>query len=523
MTAERDDGRALVDALAGTSRDPDALYALILAHIDRAQWDQLALHAEQFIAAVSPDDLERTLLACSAVAKAFAETGPALAGHYERIRSHFAALIDTAAGNRDLLGRLTPGILHTIFSANDRESAEQWLRLRFRGAKGVTLPAIISPAANLAAWSEQNRATFREIESPHNVVIANGAYTRRYVTDAFTVAVIPDGEILCGWDFVRSVTGEVLLGSGALPALSPHTTWFPHMGAKRLDKMIHLWPEDVQYIDADVLFLHGAEGFHIGHWIVDFLPRLRALKHLDLADIKVGIPRELPRKNRDLLALCGIGGHQLVECGLGTRIRFRQVVAVRAGNPVQPSRANMQFLSGGLRSRTAAAPCGRRTFLIRNMPTRQIVNMSELKQLLDLFGFDYMDLAHASVAEQQVQLGQTEIAICTYGSDPLATLFMPPGADLIEFNYEVGEEGDPNAGPMDSAAGAMTTLVDVNYHVLLCAKDAKNPGRRKDFDFRVDCREMKRLLDAIIDRQEAGQRHPSPFKVEVGSGAATTM
>ena len=126
-----------------------------------------------------------------------------------------------------------------------------------------------------------------------------------------------------------------------------------------------------------------------------------------------------------------------------------------------------------------------------------------------------MDLARAGVAEQRARLWEADIVICTYGSDPLAALFMRAASDMIELTYEYTMDS--------SAAGAITTMTGINYHMLLCPTAAKNPGRRKDFDIQVDCLEMKRILDGIIDRQEAGQPYAAPLDLRMAPPRTTTM
>ena len=116
----------------------------------------------------------------------------------------------------------------------------------------------------------------------------------------------------------------------------------------------------------------------------------------------------------------------------------------------------------------------------------------EVDALLVRYGFETAALATLSIADQRERLGRAEIVIATYGSDLLANLFMPPGAHLIELNY------DPAA--LDAGAAPRSAFLAVDHHLLTCRRAAHSAvtGHRKDSDFLVDCVAFETLLRDIL-------------------------
>ena len=139
-----------------------------------------------------------------------------------------------------------------------------------------------------------------------------------YLTGTSRFAVIPQAEVLLGWDFVITPTGEVISDSGYMP-LDVSFAWFSHHLIEGTDLTAHFWAPTVQTHEVDVLVLAGPERLHIGHWIVDFLPQLRAY---DAASgRKIVVPASAPKKFFELLALFDIPDDHILRCDLAKRYR----------------------------------------------------------------------------------------------------------------------------------------------------------------------------------------------------------
>jgi hypothetical protein len=418
------------------------------------------------------------------------------------------------AGGRDYVlagaGAIEPGDMagisyHAAFSiarfVSDPEIVHRVLRRLYPDAVGGDLPLAISPAETLRDWCARNGAIWGELEPRREIDTALGAYARHYTAHAFAYGVIPGGEVLSGWDYAVTGTGEILHDTNYLIAPIAPLNWFPHNFEKETALFFHPWPQQAEYIDANVLFLSGAEHAIVGHWLCDFLPRLRVLGSKGVDQVKIGLPDKTPQKHRDLLGLFGITKQHIVECAFGRRFKFRNLIVVQPGFHAEPSPENTRFLAAGLRKKPALGAKSTRIFLTRWANTRSIVNRDEVTALLEAAGFEFMDLAVTSIADQQSRLAAAEVAIAVYGSDLLSCLFMRPGTDFIAMDYLANT--DPVTGALDSAGtGIMCSIIGVNFHVLPCTSVKMSEGARKkrDHDFLVDCGALQTLIDTIVNR-----------------------
>lgn len=245
------------------------------------------------------------------------------------------------------------------------------------------------------------------------------------------MAIIPGGQMVSGFDFMFAPTGEMLIGSGNVEAHTG-TGWFPRIHAGPVDRVINIWPSHFTDIDEAALFVSCSQGWHMGHWIVDNLPRLRGLALRP--DMKVAIPTETPKKYRDFLRLFGIDDSRIINCDLNHRYRFRELVAVQTGNAHNAEPNTVSFLAKHLRISPKPATAPLRLFLERDMKNRAVANEDEFYRELDRLGFQRLNLATMSVADQRAALSAADVVITTYGSDLLALYMMNEGAALIDLN-----------------------------------------------------------------------------------------
>lgn len=390
---------------------------------------------------------------------------------------------------------------------NDAHFAHAVLTRHRPDGLGLELPAAILPLMTVEAWSRAANTPRVEAVPPVHTSITGPELTWDYCADGTYLTVIPRGEGIAGVDRAIAPGGIVLEDSGYLALEFGNPAYFPRLALRRLDKVIYLWPETAQEIDADALFLAGTDDMGIGHWIIDMIPRLRFLERAEFRGFKVAIPDTLGPKHRAFLALCGVTDERLIECRYAARMRFRNLLVVQHPAHARATPGVVGYLTQKLR--LAPRPAGRRTriFLDRSMPTRRIVNRAEVLAVLERFGFESLDLAQTSIAEQRERLGAADIVLYTFGSDWLAMLFLHPGADFIEMN----------ASERESGAGTSSALSGINFHLLKCAPaDTNQFYRRKGSDFTVGIAALERLLQSICDRKRTSPDAILPVTVTSG-------
>jgi capsular polysaccharide biosynthesis protein len=388
--------------------------------------------------------------------------------------------------NKEEVDLLKKGLRRAVFEG-DLAATQDFFGKVFHAPRAVAVDGVtLSRLQSLRAWCEQSGVELRELEPACAVAVKTTG--RTYTALPFTAAQVPHGEALIGWDFVRTAEGAVLAESHYQEAGITYASWFPHVANISIGRIAHLWPADVNDIDEDVLVLSGPAALHTGHWIVDFLPRLRARACVpDGHKIKVAVPAELPVKHRKMLALLGIAETDVINIPLGTRCRFRSTLVAVPGDHHNPQPENIRFVTAGFRLAPLPPPAGG-VFLTRDTGTRAIVNQAEVDRLLEDFGFTKLSLSTATITEQRRVLGAARTVIGTYGSDLLVMYFMQPGARLIELN---GTSHDAGFAAMCQAVG-----VD---HRFVWSQPSENRGAqlyKKDADFIVDCDALRAAVAA---------------------------
>lgn len=499
----------LEDAVTQEPANREVLHTLVNIYIGAEEWERAAQHVRRMIVEASvASPAERLEAYCWLANVSLRHDGALFGAEYAAIGRYLDTLISGETSKT--LRKVFHYASNLIVGADDAARGDQWLRKVFPEVMGAGMRAVISPVKGVKEWCREAEAMYRELEPPQAITARNGAHTWSYKTEPYSVAAIPQGELLCGWDFPMAPSGEVLAAPEKL-ALSA-TGWFTHAYSGQSARVLHPWSDEVKYVHEDVLMLSGGQRFHPGHWIAEYLPRLRVVKEGGLQGLKVAIPKELPAKQRESLALFGIDGNQVLECDAGRRYRFRHVVAVRPGEPFHFNVPTTHFLARGFRASPSTGPQGKKNiFLVRSHPTRRILNMDEVRSLLDSYGFDFLDLATRTMPQQRIDLADAEVVVCTYGSDLLAVLSMPPGSDLIELKYFVEEP------IVTSCTDPMFSMLSVNYHHVVCDKSLDSGAKRKkkDFDFVVNCHELEAVLKGIQDRKASGQECHSPIDVTV--------
>lgn len=349
----------------------------------------------------------------------------------------------------------------------------------------------VSDVLDLREWCRQSDVTVIEHEAATDVDLGGpspASDVLRYRADPCWSAMIPGAQIVPGWDFPVSPAGEVLAGASYEPIEVAHS-FMPHIYYPDLSAVGHIWPDEAVDVDADALFLGCPESYHFGHWLVDFLPRLRAWRQ----PLKLAVPTTLPAKHREALAAFGVTADDLVECDVGRRHRFRTLTVVSCGHYYRPTPSRLRFVQehlAGERTLWSANVQGRRVFLTRGNGTRMVANTEDFQSVLTEFGFEIIDVSTLTLAQQNDLFAQTRTVMGVFGTDLLAVYHMRPGTDLVELIW------DPREDPVVPRTCA---ILGLRHHFVVCAvaDKAQKRLRKIDRDVTVDCQDLRARLAAL--------------------------
>jgi capsular polysaccharide biosynthesis protein len=408
-----------------------------------------------------------------------------------------------ARPSRDVLTNALPAAL----CGGDASLVRRILQLTHHPHAEHLGPVTVAPLATMQEWCGKAGVPCDVVEPPRKIKLAaTSAYSRSdsYKTDPILFASIPGGQWVPGWDFAIGSDGTVLEDSGYLNIVhvfnhAPHA-YFP---AAKL--VAHRVPERTEYIDDDVLLVSAPMHNHIGHWLIDFLPRLIGRGRAGGVPIRIAVPETLAgKKFAETLALCDVGESDIIRCRSDTFYRFRTLHIYRTGHSMPPHPTHVQYLRDLLRAEPMPAPPSPRNkrfyFSRTRIESRLVINAAEFERVLDDHGFVSVDLATLTVAQQREMLADAEILLCAIGTDVFAAYFAPPGCTVICMQWDTGWELDPYI-PQTCAMLGMT------HQFLLCptTRQSKNARSWMDLDFVVDCAELDRRL-----REIDAARHAAP-------------
>jgi capsular polysaccharide biosynthesis protein len=253
----------------------------------------------------------------------------------------------------------------------------------------------------------------------------------------------------------------------------------------------------------EVILLGGQRGGY-WHWWIDILPRVWLLELHQISGlgepkfdaVRLAVPPPGAEFQRESLELLGLTGRlELVEAGL---TRFESVTFTRGlsgGGSRYPSRKLGEY-ARWLRERLApdaeAEPGGRRLFVSRgSAASRRVVNEAELAPVLAEHGFEVVDPAGMSIAEQVALFSRASAVVGPHGAGLTNLLFSLPGTRVVELFAAPAAQGVSNYRVLASHLG-------MPYSRLL-AQPVANESRRGPhyLDMEVDPRLLARALGAI--------------------------
>ncbi len=388
------------------------------------------------------------------------------------------------------------GALPAALCAGNVAFAQRILDLTYPQAGGVG-PVAIAAIAKLQDWCEANGVPCAVIDPPRKVKLAaTTPYSRAdsYKTPPVLYAQIPGGQMVPGWDYVIAPDGTVLEDTGYLKIVHvfnhlPHA-YFPAAGLAA-----HKAPAREVFVDEDVLWLGAPMHNHMGHFLIDFMPRLQGLA-LAGKKLKVAIPDTLMgRKYFDTLACAGLQESDVIRCSPDARYRFRTLHVYRHGISMPPHPQHVAYLQGLLRKDPEPGKSRpKRFFFSRDrIASRLVVNAGEFQKVLDDYGFVTVDMPTLSLAEQRELFSEAEIMLGAIGTDLFAVYFAPQGCNVITLQWDT-------TWKLDAYNPQTCALLGLKHQFFLCPETRASRNSRSwlDLDFTVDCAALRRRLDELV-------------------------
>lgn len=405
-----------------------------------------------------------------------------LARRYRELIAEVKAAPDAATAA--LLGKA----MVAAVCAGDQENAAR-LAKRLQPGVPAPTPMRLSAVATLSEYCVGRGLRCEEVLAPSRVDLpASSAYALSYTydTEPAVFASLPRGQYIPGWDHAIGEDGTVLADTGYMP-LETATRSFGTFRVQACNALAHYSPADEQYFDGDVLFLSAPDN-SAGHWMVDFLPRLKGLERLAGREVKLAVPANMPARYFEMLAAFGISSPQLLVCAPGVRHRFRMCHVYKPGRSEPPNPIHVRFVRAGLtRAGVPKARPGKKVFLSRtSVRTRGIANRAECAAFLAREGFIVADPADLSLAEQKALLSDAGIILGPFGSNLFGMYLAPEEAVVVTLI---------NAAIEDPIFAHTAAILGQKHQFVRCATPPEEAAKRpKDRDIVVDCEALARQL-----------------------------
>ena len=418
----------------------------------------------------------------------------ALADQYPDVLAQVTQLGQDAPPN--LLAKAMVGAV----CAGDQENAVRFGQRLLPGVPGLK-PLRLAPLATLAEYCGLRGLRCDVVLPPEHIDLpATSVHTVpfAYDTEPAVFASVPRAQYIPGWDFLIGDDDTVLLDTGYIP-LEKAAYAFMAFGVRSLNSLVHHAPGEEVFVDEDVLFLSTPDASP-GHWMIDFLPRLKGLNYVPGGKARVVAPANMPARYTEMLGALGISGADVLACGEGKRYRFRTCHIYKPGRAEPPNPTHVSFVRDAFvgRGRVALRP-GKRVFMARSsVGTRLVANADEFREFLAQENFVVADLADLSVAAQRDLLGDAEVILGAFGSNLLGLYFAPPGCTIISMM------NDPTYDPIIAPTAH---ILGMRHQFFICENASVSGVRRykKDTDIVVDCEALRRRLALISGRDTASK------------------
>lgn len=416
-------------------------------------------------------------------------------------------------------------IYHTVIDPQLKAAATlTWTGLLFKYRAEDELRALgVEPwegrLMSVADWAADNGVDIHYVdaierircEEPESLEAGSAAPFKAVVEGNRPYAcIVENATILSRSDLVLTADGAALNDCLTNPRFGHFVEWHQEKAIKGRDGqrlLLDVAPYSVVELPAAVM-LSGAASTEFGHWMPEFLCRLRALsRHADFAALPIIVDAGMPASHYDYLRL--VVSNELIVLPANSAVRCgRLLIAPTAsfypmhlvpehavpGHEQGPfSPACFGFLRDRvLRSQPAVTQRSRRLYLSRrNRQWRLMLNDNEIAACLEARGFETIYPEDLSFVEQVRLFQQAEAIVGPNGSSWVNLIFADTSVKVVVLG-QASFSGQDLFG-FSGFVGPMRTL---GYDPMFVGGDAGD-RQNKHVNFTVPVSRLEQALDRL--------------------------
>lgn len=461
--------------------------------VKQKQWEQLESGSARILAR-DPDHHEARLwLAVSLLRQRHLETalGHVLTASAGSLGGFQKLAHTTAAACLSQLGRLEEACVH-LHKAVDFDPENQSLMLdllaaaaRAHGVQAaadiyvkrfpsLAKDAVVAPILSVRAWAARQRVALLEVGEAEDIPFQEprvwnqpGQPTRhRARSNKPYVAEIVDARVFSHSGLVLTADGTALCDNGGDPQFGEYVKYLADrtvIAQSTGEVLLELGNFRERALDAGV-FLAGSASAHYGHWLPEYLPRLRFFQcHPDFAKLPIIVDADMPRSHFDHLRrladnpLIELQADESLRCGrllVAPPPTFSPVDMLPHDIPVHEmpglSPAALRFLRQGAQA-DAATPRNGRYFLARKkMSWRRLLNEDQIATTLVGLGFEIIFIEDLDMRSQIALFQRAAWIVAPNGSALLNLIFSEPSVKLLILSQSEMFNWGTFEGPMRS-------------------------------------------------------------------------
>lgn len=237
-----------------------------------------------------------------------------------------------------------------------------------------------------------------------------------------------------GHSYIRQ--GATYVVDGQSFALDPERNGFEAYAQQLAQEPAHTFPGEHLFIGGSLYDPDPSHGWpNFGHFMFEYVSRLAIFDRYDLLDRPAFVYQTIPDRWMDFLRLAGVGRFTLIDPERPPRYENTWTTSC----PMQRAPGNHYYIwppaVHWLRNRLIRGVDTRkrrRVYLGRgNAKWRHIANEAEV--LAALPGFDIMNPAALTAAEQVKWMAEAEVVVCATGAGTIITQFCPEDCKIVVF------------------------------------------------------------------------------------------
>jgi capsular polysaccharide biosynthesis protein len=192
----------------------------------------------------------------------------------------------------------------------------------------------------------------------------------------------------------------------------------------------------VERIDGTVAILSTLSGDIYYHWTIDLLPRIGILERsgIDWDKIDRFVVNSIGKGfQRETLEVLGIPKEKIIESDRHPHLQAKELIVPSfAGHLGSPRAFSLQFLRDKF-FRTSRQQYPDKIYVSRaKAKHRQVINDTEVTNLLSRYGFETVFLEELSLREQTALFSQARVIVSAHGAGLTNLVFCTQGATVVE-------------------------------------------------------------------------------------------